>query len=188
VNGHAPEFEQRLPHDRKAARALLAEAGYPNGFAGTLDCTNNRYINDEAICRAVAEQLGEIGLAVNVNAQPEDRHFQKLDARESDFWFESYTAETLDSLEVFHLFFRSGGIFNAFGYANPRVDALIEEIETASLTYARDALIEEIWRIVLDEIVFLPLHHQVVVWAMRDNLDLPVSPLDSPIFREARLK
>lgn len=188
VNGHAPEFEQRLPHDPKAARALLAEAGYPNGFAGTLDCTNNRYINDEAICRAVAGQLGEIGLAVSVNAQPEDRHFQKLDARESDFWFESYTAETLDSLEIFQLFFRSGGIFNAFGYANPRADALIEETETASLTYARDALIEEIWRIVLDDVVFLPLHHQVVVWAMRDNLDLPVSPLDSPIFREARLK
>lgn len=188
VNGHSPELDQRLPHDPKAARALLAEAGYASGFTGTLDCTNNRYINDEAICRAVAEQLSEIGVVVSVNAQPEDRHFQKLDARESDFWFESYTAETLDSLEVFDLFFRSGGAFNAFGYANSRVDGLIEEIDRASLTYARDALIEEIWKIVLDDIVFLPLHHQVVVWAMRDNFDLPVSPLESPIFREARLK
>jgi peptide/nickel transport system substrate-binding protein len=188
VNGHAPELDQRLPYDPKAARALLSEAGYPNGFAGTLDCTNNRYVNDEAICRAVAEHLNEIGVVARVNAQPEDRHFQKLDARESDFWFESYTAETLDSLEVFYLLFRSGGAFNAFGYANPGVDALIDEISTASLTYARDALIEQIWRIVLDDIVYLPLHHQVVVWAMRDNVDLPVSPLDSPIFREARLK
>jgi peptide/nickel transport system substrate-binding protein len=125
---------------------------------------------------------------VSVDAQPEDRHYQKVDARESDFWLESFTAETLDSLEVFDLFFRSGGRFNAFGYANPRVDGLIEELGTASLTYARDALIEEIWRTVLDDVVFLPLHHQVLVWAMGENLDLPVSPLNYPVFREARLK
>jgi peptide/nickel transport system substrate-binding protein len=55
------------------------------------------------------------------------------------------------------------------------------------LTYARDALIEEVWRIVLGDVVFLPLHHQVLVWAMRENLDLPVSPLNYPLFREARL-
>ena len=85
----------------EAARALLAEAGYPNGFSVTLDCPNNYYINDEAICRAVAEQLSEIGIAVSVNAQPEDRHYQKVGARESDFWLESFTAETLNSLEVF---------------------------------------------------------------------------------------
>jgi peptide/nickel transport system substrate-binding protein len=188
VNGHAPEFEQRLPYNPQAARALLAEAGYPNGFSVTLDCPSNQYINDEAICRTAAEQLSGIGIAVSIDAQPEDRHYHKVDARESDFWLESFTAETLDSLEVFDLFFRSGGLFNAFGYANPRVDGLIEELGTASLTYARDALIEEVWRIVLGDIVFLPLHHQVLVWAMRENLDLPVSPLNYPVFREARLK
>ncbi|MDF2781417.1 MAG: transporter substrate-binding protein [Geminicoccaceae bacterium] len=188
VNGHAPELEQRLPYDPAAARALLAEAGYTKGFGVTLDCPSNYYINDEAICRAAAAQLSEIGIAVSVDAQPEDRHYQKVDARESDFWLESFTAETLDSLEVFDLFFRSGGLFNAFGFANPRVDELIEELRMASLTYARDALIEEVWRIVLDDTVFLPLHHQVVVWAMRNELDLPVSPFSSPVFREARLK
>ena len=45
------------------------------------------------------------------------------------------------------------------------------------MTYGRDALIEEVWKIVLDDIVYIPLHHQVLVWAMRDNLDIPVSPL-----------
>jgi len=188
VNGHASEFEERLPYDPEAARALLAQAGYPSGFSVTLDCPSNYYINDEAICRATADQLSEIGIAVRVDAQPEDRHYQKVDARESDFWLESFTAETLDSLEVFYLFFQSGGVFNAFGYVNPQVDELIEKIDTASLTYARDALIEEVWRIVLDDVVFLPLHHQVLVWAMRDNLDLPISPLNYPVFREARLR
>ena len=187
VNGHAPEFEQRLPYDPEAARALLAEAGYPDGFSVGLDCTNNGFVNDEAVCRAVAEQLSEIGIAVSINVQPMDRHYQKVDTRESNSWLYSYTAETLNSMEMFDVFFRSGGLFNASGYANPRVDELIGQLGTASLTYVRDALIEEVWKIVLDDLVNVPLHHQVLVWAMRDNLDLPISPLSAPVFREARL-
>jgi peptide/nickel transport system substrate-binding protein len=111
-----------------------------------------------------------------------------VDAHETDFWLQGYTAETLDSLEVFFNFFGNGSVYNAFGYANPRVDELIEGIGASPLTYARDALIEEVWRVVLDDVVFLPLHHQVLVWAMRENLDLPISPLGIPVFREARLK
>ena len=125
---------------------------------------------------------------MSVNAQPEGRHWEKVDAHETDFWLQGYTAETLDSLEIFVNFFGSGSVYNAFGYANPRVDELIEEIGTTPLTYARDALIEEVWKIIQDDIVYLPLHHQVIVWAMRENLDLPISPLGIPIFREARLK
>jgi peptide/nickel transport system substrate-binding protein len=136
VNGHAPELDQRLPYNPEAARALLAEAGYPEGFRVTLDCPDNYWINDEAICRAVAEQLGKVRIAVSVNAQPFDPHLAKIDGRASDFWMDSYTAETLDSLEVL-LFFRSGGADNWSGYANQRVDRLIEELGTASLTYAR---------------------------------------------------
>ena len=188
VNGHAPELDQRLPYDPAAAKSLLAEAGYPRGFGVTLDCTNNYYVNDEAICRAVAAQLSKIGIAVSVNAQPEDQHYQKVGDHESDFWLESYTAGTLDSLEVFLISIRSGGVDNWSGYANPRVDQLIEQLRTISLTYARDALIDEVWKIVLDDVVFLPLHHQVLVWAMRENLELPVSPFNVPVFREARLK
>jgi peptide/nickel transport system substrate-binding protein len=84
--------------------------------------------------------------------------------------------------------YRSDGAYNATGYANPRVDELIDTIGTASVTYARDALIEEVWRTVLADMVVVPLHHQVLVWALRDRLELPVDALDYPRFRLARLK
>jgi ABC-type transport system substrate-binding protein len=61
------------------------------------------------------------------------------------------------------------------GYSNPRVEGLIEQIGREIVTYGRDALIEEVWRTVLDDIVYIPLHYQIVVWAMRDHLDLPVN-------------
>jgi peptide/nickel transport system substrate-binding protein len=81
---------------------------------------------------------------------------------------------------------RSDAPYNAAGYANPRVDELIDTIETALVTYARDALIEEVWKTVRDDIVYIPLHQQVIVWAMRDGLELPVDPWNLPRFRLAR--
>ena len=70
--GYAPELDRRLPYDPKAAKALLAEAGYPDGFSVTLDCPNNWNINDEAICRAIAAQLDEVGMDIAVNPQPKE--------------------------------------------------------------------------------------------------------------------
>ena len=93
--GYAPELDQRLPYDPEAAKALLAAAGYPDGFSVTLDCPNNRYINDEAICRAVAAQLDDVGINVTANPQPKDLIFAKVDNRETDFCFDSWA--TLDS-------------------------------------------------------------------------------------------
>ena len=71
---------------RDAAKRLLAEAGYPDGFGITLDCPNNRYINDEAICRAVAAQLARIGVRVRLDAQPMSRHLTKIYNRQTDFY------------------------------------------------------------------------------------------------------
>ena len=82
--------------------------------------------------------------------------------------------------------YRTGDIANASGYTNPKVDELIAKIDREMVTYGRDAMIEEVWRIVLDDIVYIPLHHQMIVWAMRDKLDLPVYPFNIPLFREAR--
>ena len=62
-----PEVEKRLPFDRERAKKLLADAGYPNGFEVTLDCPNNRYINDEKICQALAAMWSQIG--VNTKSQ-----------------------------------------------------------------------------------------------------------------------
>jgi peptide/nickel transport system substrate-binding protein len=183
--GYAPELDKRLPYDPEAAKALLAAAGYPEGFTVTLDCPNNsNYVNDEAICLAVAAQLHEVGIDVTTDLQPKQVYWPKLDNRETDFWLDSWSA--IDSHFIFVRQYRTGDSANVSGYSNPRVDVLIDQIDRELITYGRDAMIEEVWRIVLDEIVYIPLHHQVIVWAMRDNLDLPVSPFNVPIFREAR--
>jgi peptide/nickel transport system substrate-binding protein len=78
-------------------------------------------------------------------------------------------------------------LFNATGYADPRVDGLIDAIGAEVSTYVRDALIEQVWRMVSADVVYVPLHRSVLVWALRDGLELPVDPGDMPKFRLARL-
>ena len=70
VQGYTKKLDTRLPYDPSLSKKLLTEAGYPNGFDITLDCPNNRYINDEAICVAAVGMLAKVGIKVTLDAQP----------------------------------------------------------------------------------------------------------------------
>ena len=177
-----------MPYDPDAAKGLLAEAGYPDGFEVRLDCPKNRYLNDEAICHAVAGMLAKVGITVDLAIAPMGEHIAKLRERRTDFYMLGLGDVDVRFPQPFVYLYRSDGQYNATGYANPRVDELIDAIGTASVTYARDAMIEEVWRTVLADVVVVPLHHQVLVWALRDRLELPIDALDLPRFRLARLK
>ncbi|HJV94920.1 MAG TPA: ABC transporter substrate-binding protein, partial [Albitalea sp.] len=74
-----PEIEKRLPYDLAGAKKLMAEAGYPDGFEVTLDCPNNRYINDERICIALANMWAQLKVRVRVNAMPKATYFPKTE-------------------------------------------------------------------------------------------------------------
>jgi peptide/nickel transport system substrate-binding protein len=187
IVGYSPELDTRLPFDPDAAKELLAAAGYSDGFAITLDCPNDRYVNDEAICRTAAAMLSEIGIRVTVAARPQREHFPMIKNRETDFYMLGWGTGIHDSVEHLNDLIRRNGSYNATGYANPHVDSLIDTIETALVTYARDAMIEEVWKTVRDDIVYVPLHHQVIFWAMRDQLELPIDSGNRPRFRLARL-
>ncbi len=93
----------------------------------------------------------------------------------------------LDSERVLRELFQSRGKWNLIGYANPRVDELIDKIDGEMVTYARDAYLEEAWKIVTDDFVYLPIRHGVSVFAMRKNLNIPPDPWDVPRFRLAHM-
>jgi peptide/nickel transport system substrate-binding protein len=187
VNGYSAELDEPSPHDPERARALLAEAGYPNGFSVTLDCPSEYGDHDIATCRGVAKQLGAVGIDVAVNLLTTNALDAKLyKDRQSDFFFEIWHMDP-DSEGVLREWF-SPNIWNVSGYANPRVDELIEKIKTEMVTYARDAYLEEAWRIVTDDLVYLPIRHGVSMFAMRKELEIPPDPWHVPRFRVAWLK
>jgi peptide/nickel transport system substrate-binding protein len=192
VNGYSPDLDRRLSYDPGAARQLLAQAGYADGFSVTLDCPNNRYANDEAICHVVASQLGEVGIAVAVDAKPMNEHSAKLFDRQTDFYLfgwggGGFILDSVDTLRGWYHTAGGGNRFNVTGYGNPRVDELIAAIDAEIVTYLHDVLVEKVWRVALDDIALLPLHHQVLVWALREDLELPIDPRGFPWFQIARL-
>src|SRR5215831_8379265 len=64
--------------DPDGAKKLLAGAGYPDGFEVTMDCPNDRYVNDAAICEAVVGLLARVGVKVDLLAQPKAQYFAKV--------------------------------------------------------------------------------------------------------------
>ncbi|HEU0204440.1 MAG TPA: ABC transporter substrate-binding protein, partial [Burkholderiaceae bacterium] len=97
ILGSTPEAEKRLPFDPKQAKKLLTEAGYPNGFDVTLDCPNNRYINDEKICLAVAAMLAKVDIRVKVTAQPRATYFPKLEKSDTSFYMLGWGGAVTDA-------------------------------------------------------------------------------------------
>jgi peptide/nickel transport system substrate-binding protein len=188
VNGYIPELDQPPIRDPGRAKALLAEAGYPHGFSVTLDCWNDSGDDEIAECKAAAEQLLGVGIEVAINFVSGDDYDAKVVRdRQSDFHIDGWHMDP-DSERLLRDLFQSRGKWNVVGYANPRVDELIEKIRTEVVTYARDAYLEEAWRIVTEDIVYLPIRHGVSVYALRDNLEIPPDPWDVPRFRLARFK
>ena len=195
VTGFDAALNKRLPYDPDAAKALLAQAGYPEGFEVGMDCPNDRYVNDEGICEAVAAMLGHIGIKVDALIQTRAKFFAKvLGDYKTDFfllgWAPTATADAQDML-VNVLATRSGkgrGDFNAGGYSNPTLDTLIDRIQAERDKDRRLALLHQALRLAKDDIPTIPLHQQTLVWAARDTVELAQPADDFFPLRYVRMK
>ena len=187
VTGYTKELDKRLPYDVDAAKKLLADAGYPDGFEVELRCPNDRYVNDEAICTAVVGMLGKIGVNVSLFAQTKSKHFKELKDNKGDFYMLGWGVPTLDSHYVFHYLYDTGASWNKVNFSNAEVDAAIRVMEGEVDLDKRNAAIAKAWKIVRDNIAYLPLHHQVISWASKSNVDVPIRPNNEPLFRFSKV-
>jgi len=189
VHGYTEELNKRRPYDVAAAKKLLAAAGYADGFTIQLDCPNNRYINDEGICQAVVGMLGKIGIKVTLSAIPKTLHFPKIKNRETDFYMLGWGVPTLDSHYVFSFLVKGQkNGWNGTGYDDPETNDLIAKIEKEIDFPKRDEMIAKVWQKMRDNVLYLPLHHQVIVWAMSDKLDIPIVADDGVRFIYTKFK
>ena len=179
VLGHTPEQDAEIPLDLERANALMAEAGYEDGFSVQLDCPNNRYNNDEKICQAAVAMLAKIGVNVNLDAIPKAQHFPKIQNRETDFYMLGWGVPTLDSHYVFSYLLEAEGSWNAAGYNNPIVNDITAAIATEIDLDKRTAMIDEAWTEVRKDMPYIPVHHQVIAWGMSENVDAPIGADDT---------
>jgi len=178
INGYEAALDVRPPPDLEAARRLLAEAGYPQGFPVTLDCPNDRLVNDEAICQAVVSMLARLGIKASLHAQTKSKFFQKLHAFQTSMYLMSWQPGTADLQEVLFMVATTGaprsGTWNAGRYSHPRVEQLAVSMTTEMDRAKRQRLMSEAQRLLQEDVAFVPLHQQMVTWAVRDGVEMKV--------------
>jgi peptide/nickel transport system substrate-binding protein len=178
VNGYDATLDTRFPYDPAAAKKLLAEAGYPDGFEVGFDCPNDRYVNDEAICQAVVAMLARIGIKADLLAQTRAKFFGKINAPryETSFYMLGWTPGTQDALDMIKALCLTrkdkNGVFNTGGYSNPELDKLAGDIQVELNRDKRNTLISQALKLIKDDYAYIPLHQQIVVWATRDNVEV----------------
>ena len=172
-----PDIERRLPFDLATARRLMAEAGYADGFEVTLDCPNNRYVNDEEICIALAAMWAQIKVKVKVNAMPRSTYFPKLEKYDTSLymlgWGGAVTdAETTLTPVMRNLGEKGVGLYNYGRSRNDKFDALAAQSSVEADAKKREELIKTALREWREQVHTIPLHRQVIPWAARSNVTL----------------
>ncbi|MGL4573179.1 MAG: ABC transporter substrate-binding protein [Burkholderiaceae bacterium] len=181
----APELDKnRLPYNVDAAKKLLEEAGYKDGFEVTLDCPNDRYINDDDICQAVVGMLGRIGVKVKLNAQSKTTYFSKLEKLDTSFYMLGWGGAITDAqttLEpIMHTYDQKTqrGYYNYGRYSDPKLDELINAAASEVNVEKRRDQIKQALTLHNQEVRHIVLHRQMIPWAVRSNV-VPVHSADN---------
>jgi peptide/nickel transport system substrate-binding protein len=166
----------RPKFDPDGAKKLLTEAGYPDGFEVTMDCPNDRYVNDAAICQAVVGMLARIGVKINLLAQPKAQYFAKVlkpGGYQTSFYLLGWTPGTSDSHNVLYDIMgcrddpkSSRGEANLGGYCNNKLDEITDKVLLEIDTGKRDQLIKQAYEIVAKDFGYIPLHQQALAWGV----------------------
>jgi peptide/nickel transport system substrate-binding protein len=177
IKGFVPELNKRMPYDPEASKKLLAEAGYPNGFEVGMNCPNDRYVNDAAICQAVAANLARVGVKVNLMAETKVTYFPKILRRDTSFYLLGWTPGTYDSHNPLTSIMatpndKGQGQFNLGSYSNPKVDELTLQIQGETDQAKRQAMITEAFKIHADDVGHIPLHQQALAWGMKKTVSV----------------
>ncbi|WP_299691918.1 ABC transporter substrate-binding protein [uncultured Tateyamaria sp.] len=182
MRGFSDARADRPAFDPDRARALLAEAGYGDGFSFGLKCPNDRYLNDEAVCQAVTGMLAQVGITAVLDAMPVQNYWPELRADNYDMYLLGWSPGTFDAEHPIRFLAATPneekklGSWNFGGFSNARVDELLPMIQSEIDDAKRQAMLDETTKILQDEVAYVPMYVQPLVWGAAANIELTQRP------------
>ncbi len=184
--GHNARLEPR--YDLALARRLLQEAGYTKGFRVTMMAPTDRYGNDEAVARAVADMLAKIGIEVELTTLANAEYWPRFDDRAADIMMIGWHSDTEDSANLYEYLAMTPtedthfGQYNAGNYSSEFVDAATQQANQETDLEKRAQLLKEIEARIYQDAAVIPLYWQNLAWAARKGVGIEavVNPLDLP--------
>lgn len=182
MRGYSVDLAARPDFDVDAAKALLAEAGYEDGFSFGLKCPNDRYLNDEALCQAVTAMLAKIGITAELDAMPVRTYWPELREDNFDMYLLGWSPGTFDHEHPIRFLASTPnaekklGSWNFGDYSNARIDELLPMIQSEIDDTKRQAMLDEATAIYQSEHAYVPLYIQPLVWGTQSNIELTQRP------------
>lgn len=190
IVGFDAGLNERPRANVQEARQLMREAGYADGFSLEMNCPAGRYVNDEAICQAVAAMLARVNVQVTVTTQAPAAYFGRLAKRDTSFYLLGTTPPTYDSFStVFSLLmcrpdvmqgrtpaFPAQGASNHGGFCDAQVDSLAADARQQLDPGKRQQDFEGIWRAMIAGVGYIPLHQQALSWGVRRGIEVVQRP------------
>lgn len=159
--------------DLDAARRLLAEAGFPEGFRLVLNTPNDRWPNDARMAQAVAQMLTRIGIRTQVEAMPFASFTSRAARQEFGLRFAAWGSSSGESSNFLVNYVssfdraRRTGASNMSRYSNTVLDALVARGAATLDDPAREAIWHQATALVAEELPIIPLVQLINIWAMR---------------------
>jgi peptide/nickel transport system substrate-binding protein len=193
--GHQDSMDVRWPTDLVKAKALLGEAGYPNGFITQLNCPLERYVNTDEICRAVASMLARIGIEVRVKGMVWPEFARMLvNGPTTSFHLIGAGPNSWDGQDTFTSIMmtrnsaaKQGG-FNWALWTNADVDRIGNELKSTFDKGKRDKLYAEGFAIAKDKVHAVYLHQAMLTWGMKATVEAAVRADGTPMLQDVTVR
>ncbi|WP_417580774.1 ABC transporter substrate-binding protein [Pelagibacterium sp.] len=180
LSGYSQSHAERPAYDPELAMQLLEDAGYADGFSFNLKCTNDRYLNDAEVCQAIVSMLAQIGLEAQLETIPVANYWPELREGNYDMFLLGWSPGTFDAEHPIRFLAHTPtdtlGTWNFGGYSNARVDELLPQIQSELDPAIRQSMLDEVAGILQDEVAYVPLYEEPLVWAAREGIDLVQRP------------